>query len=436
MTTPDQPTSPPEWLAAPHPWGREPAPYASPGPSPLPTSAPTAGVTRDRAAVAATAVMAAVGLVAGIGIGSLVSRHGVRPTLSAVSRSQAPSLASPAAPSTDPGSAGPGVQNPGRVSPGSTTGNAAAQAIAAKVDPGIVDIDTTDSLAGGAGAGTGMILTASGEILTNNHVIDGATNITVTLVTTGKAYRAIVVGTDPTEDIAVLQLQGAKGLTPAPLASNAAVAVGDAVVAIGNAGGLGGAPSVVTGTVEAINQTITASDVGGANAETLNGLIQTNAPIQPGDSGGPLVDQSARVIGIDTAASVGRRFSAGAAQGFAIPIGHALSIAQQIESGQASATVHIGLPGFLGVSIAPASATSTVSGAVISAVIAGRPAASAGLHAGDVITAIDGQIVDSAKRLSALTHAHKPGDKVVVTWSDAAGTTHTASVTLATGPAD
>ncbi|GAC1317513.1 MAG: hypothetical protein NVSMB12_15460 [Acidimicrobiales bacterium] len=322
------------------------------------------------------------------------------------------------------------------MSPGGTAANAAAQAIAAKVDPGIVDIDTTDSLAGGAGAGTGMILTASGEILTNNHVIDGATNITVTLVTTGKAYRATVVGTDPTEDIAVLQLQGAKGLSPAPLASNAAVAVGDAVVAIGNAGGRGGAPSVVTGTVEAINQTITASDVGGANAETLNGLIQTNAPIQPGDSGGPLVDESARVIGIDTAASVGRRFSAGAAQGFAIPIGHALSIAQQIESGQASATVHIGLPGFLGVSIAPASATSTVSGAVISAVIAGRPAASLGLHAGDVITAIDGQVVDSAKRLSVLTHAHKPGDKVAVTWSDAAGTTHTASVTLAAGPAD
>lgn len=411
-------TTPPEWLPVPPPWERPVAPAAGSGPNASARLVLAGGVNRDRGAVVATAVMAAVGLVVGIGLGSVVSRHGVRPTLSAVSRSQAPTLAVPNAPSTASGS-----------------GGSSAQAIAGKVDPGIVDIDTADSFAGGAGAGTGMILTSGGEILTNNHVIDGATNITVTLVATGKAYKATVVGTDPTEDIAVLQLQGTKGLTPAPLAGAAPVAVGDAVVAIGNAGGLGGAPSVVTGTVEAVNQTITASDMGGANAETLNGLIQTNAPIQPGDSGGPLVDQSAHVIGIDTAASVGRRFSTGAAQGFAIPIGHALSIARQIEAGQASATVHIGLPGFLGVSIAPTNA-SAVSGAVISAVIAGRPAAAAGLRSGDVITAVDGQAVDSAKRLSALTHAHKPGDRVSVTWSDAAGTTHTASVTLVAGPAD
>jgi S1-C subfamily serine protease len=278
-----------------------------------------------------------------------------------------------------------------------------------------------------------MILTSDGEILTNNHVVDGATAITVTSVTSGKSYRASVVGTDPTEDIAILQLEGAKGLTPAPFAGTAAVTVGESVVAIGNAGGLGGTPSVVSGTVQALNQTITASDVGGANAETLNGLIQTNAPIQPGDSGGPLVNQSAQVIGIDTAASVGRRFSAGASEGFAIPIGHALSIAHQIESGQASSTVHIGLPGFLGVSIAP---SSTGSGATVSAVMAGKPAAAAGLQAGDVITAVGGQAVDSPPTLSKLTHAHRPGDRVSLTWTDQNGGTHTATVTLATGPAD
>lgn len=431
MSAPIPPTTPPEWLAAPPPWERE---IGVPR-TPAATTGAHAG--RKRGALAATAVMSAVGLVVGIAIGGAVSRHGVRPTLSAVSRSDTPALASPTLPANGSGSGLPAVPNSGRAAPGgSATAGPAAEGIAATVDPGLVDIDTTDSLAGGAGAGTGMILTAGGEILTNNHVVEGATSITVTQVTTGRTYKATVVGTDPTEDIAILQMQGAKGLTPAPLATNAAVAVGDAVVAIGNAGGLGGTPSVVTGAVQGINQTITASDVGGANAETLNGLIQTNAPIQPGDSGGPLVNQSAQVIGMDTAASVGRRFSAGASEGFAIPIAHALSIAHLIEAGQASATVHIGLPGFLGVSIAPSNATTSVSGALISGVIAGRPAAAAGLHMGDVITAIDGQAVDSAQRLSTLTHAHKPGDKVSVTWTDPGGTAHTASVTLVAGPAD
>lgn len=418
------PTTPPEWLAAPPPW--ETSESAPPRQPPVP-DAPV--VRPPRSALVATSVMAAVGLVIGIGIGSVVSRHGVRPTLSALSR---PGPTAPGLPFTGPGpGSGSGSAFPG--SGGSTSANPAAEAIAAKVDPGIVDIDTTDFYGGGAGAGTGMIMTSEGEILTNNHVVDGATAITVTSVASGKSYKATVVGTDPTEDIAVLQLQGAKGLTPAPFAGTAAVTVGEPVVAIGNAGGLGGTPSVVSGTVQALNQTITASDVGGANAETLNGLIQTNAPIQPGDSGGPLVNQGARVIGIDTAASVGRRFSAGASEGFAIPIGHALSIAHQIESGQRSSTVHIGLPGFLGVSIAP---SSTGSGATVSSVMAGRPAAVAGVRAGDVITAVDRQTVDSPQTLSKLTHAHRPGDRVSISWTDHSGGTHTATVTLAAGPAD
>jgi S1-C subfamily serine protease len=159
-------------------------------------------------------------------------------------------------------------------------------------------------------------------------VIDGATSISVTLVSTGRSYPARVVGTDPTADVAVLQLQGVSGLKTIKTAS--AVSVGDSVVAIGNAGGVGGTPAVVTGTVQAVNQTITASDQNGANAEQISNLIQTNAPIQPGDSGGPLVNTAGQVIGIDTAASSGSRFNSAASVGFAIPIDNALSIAKQI----------------------------------------------------------------------------------------------------------
>jgi S1-C subfamily serine protease len=376
----------------------------------------------------------------GIGIASRLHSHPARPTLSAAT---APAVAptTPVVP-TDPTSptAGGGSNAP---SPGTASAAPQTSAITAAVDPGIVDINTVLGYQGGAGAGTGMILTPTGEILTNNHVVDGATSISVTLVSTGRTYKASVVGTDPTEDIAVLQLTGASGLTTIPLGNSSTVAVGDAVVALGNAGGAGGTPAVVTGTVQAVNQTITASDPGGANAETLNGLIQTDAPIQPGDSGGPLVNSAGKVIGIDTAASSGRRFSAGASVGFAIPINQALSIAQQIESGPASATIHLGLPGFIGVAIQPANqggfgngSSAATGGAVIAGVEPGSPAATIGLTAGDTITSINGQAVDSADTLSTLTRSHRPGERIKLGWTDQAGTSHTATVTLATGPAD
>jgi S1-C subfamily serine protease len=317
--------------------------------------------------------------------------------------------------------------------PASTGTSAQTSAIAAKVDPAVVDINTKLGYQDASAAGTGIVLTSSGEILTNNHVIDGATSITVTLVATGRTYQATVVGTDPTEDIAVIQLQGASGLKTIKTvgtAGAAAVAAGDTVVAIGNAGGVGGTPSVVTGTVQAVNQMITASDQGGGNAEQLSGLIQTDAPLQPGDSGGPLVNSAGQVIGIDTAASTSNEFASTASVGFAIPIAHAIAIANQIESGHATATVHIGFPGFLGVAVTPAG------NATITSVASGSPASAAGLSQGDTITSINGQSVDSAQTLTTLTRSHRPGDKVTIGWTDQAGTGHTARVTLATGPAD
>jgi S1-C subfamily serine protease len=190
--------------------------------------------------------------------------------------------------------------------------------------------------------------------------------------------------------------------------------------------------------VQALNQTITASDQGGANAETLNGVIQTDAPIQPGDSGGPLVNSAAKVIGIDTAASAGGRRSSGASVGFAVPIDQALNVAHQIESGKASATIHIGLPGFLGVAIAPAGTpgSSATTGAIVAGVTPGLPAEAAGVATGDTITSINGQAVSSTDSLSTLTKAHRPGDKITIGWTTQAGSARTATVKLATGPAD
>ena len=194
-----------------------------------------------------------------------------------------------------------------RVAGNSSTGAGAPSdisAIAAKVSPALVDINTNLSYEDEQAAGTGMVLTSSGLILTNNHVIDGATSISATDVGNGKTYTAKVVGYDRTGDVAVIKLVDASGLRTVSTSTGTA-AVGQAVVGVGNAGGTGGTPSAAGGSITAMNQSITASDDGGGNSENLTGLIETNAGIQPGDSGGSLVNTSGQVIGMDTAASAG-----------------------------------------------------------------------------------------------------------------------------------
>ena len=315
--------------------------------------------------------------------------------------------------------------------------------IAAKTDPSLVDINTNLALQGGQAAGTGQVLTSDGEILTNNHVIAGATSIKATDIGNGRTYTAKVVGYDQTKDIAVLQLQGASGLQTADLGNSSSTAVGQKVVALGNALGKGGTPSVVAGHITGLNASITAQDEGAATSENLTGLIHHNAPIQPGDSGGPLVNRAGQVVGINTAASSGFQFqSAGtqATQAFAIPINEALAIAQQIEAGQASTTVHLGPTGLLGVGVMPASSAAANgiqagSGAAIAEVVPGAPAAQAGLSAGDVITSAGGQRVTSPKGLQAALEQHHPGDSISIGWTDQSGQTHTATVTLVNGPA-
>jgi S1-C subfamily serine protease len=330
----------------------------------------------------------------------------------------------------------------------SATANLSAadiSSIAAKVNKGVVDIDTELGYQNGQAAGTGMILTANGEILTNNHVIDGATKITATVVDTGKTYTAKVVGTDPTDDVAVLQLQGASGLKPIATAKASTVSIGDPVVAVGNAGGRGGTPSVAAGSVVALNQTITATDDNGGNAERLTDLIQVDAAIESGDSGGPLANKQGEVIGMNSAAEVsGTRFRSTSTSGYAIQIEKAMSIAQQIESGKASSTIHIGLPAFLGVQMANTGAGSgrarntapSTTGALVAGVEKGTPADDIGLGAGDTITAVNGQAIASPAGLTTALRSSRPGDQVNITWTDASGSQHSAKATLTTGPAD
>src|SRR6516225_7706598 len=196
-------------------------------------------------------------------------------------------------------------------SPAASTTALTTSQIANKVDPGLVDIVSTLGDQNAEAAGTGMVVTSSGEVLTNNHVIDGATSIKATDIGNGRTYTAKVVGYDKSDDVAVLQLQGASGLTTVSFGDSSRVHVGQSVTALGNAGGKGGTPSVATGTVTGLNQSITASDEGSGSSENLTGMIETNANIQPGDSGGPLVNSAGQVIGIDTAASGGSGSSSG-----------------------------------------------------------------------------------------------------------------------------
>jgi S1-C subfamily serine protease len=334
---------------------------------------------------------------------------------------------------------------------GSTTLTTAQ--VASKVDPGLVDVVSTLGYQNGEAAGTGQVLTSTGEVLTNNHVIDGATSIKATDVGNGRTYTAKVVGYNKTKDVAVLQLQNASGLQTVSL-SSAGVQAGQKVVAVGNALGKGGTPSVATGKVTATGKTITASDEDAGNAEQLHGLIQTNAGIQPGDSGGPLLNTAGDVVGMNTAASsnisttaFGSQSQQPATQAFAIPITEATSIASQIEAGQASSTVHIGATAFLGVEVSPESSaggfggfgngdgSSASGGATVAGVVSGSAAAQAGLAEGDVITSVAGHTIASSTDVSSALAAHHPGDKISLSWTDQSGQSQTATVTLGSGPA-
>jgi S1-C subfamily serine protease len=293
---------------------------------------------------------------------------------------------------------------------------------------GGVVVETNLAFTHAAAAGTGIVLTSSGEVLTNNHVIRGATTIRVVDVSTGHGYTAHVVGYSVSRDIALLQLVNAHGLRTASIGTSSGVFSGERVTAVGNAGGTGKL-SVVTGRVTALGRGITVSDDHGG-ATRLTGMIETSAPLQPGDSGGPLL-AGGRVIGVDAAAG-GSGFD-GSREGFAIPINAATAIVNQIEAGHRSATVHVGATAFLGV-LLDASGNQDVSGAVVGQTVSGSAADRAGVQVGDVITGIGGHTVTSAVTLQKAVLQISPGKPVQLSWTDGYGYAHRANVRLASGP--
>jgi S1-C subfamily serine protease len=374
--------------------------------------------------------------------------------------------------------------------------SSSAQGASRSLGSGVVVIESNLAYQGGQGAGTGMVLSSSGRILTNNHVIQGATTIRVIVPGTDRSYSAKVVGYSASDDVALIQASGASGLETITPGNSGAVNVGDAVTALGNAGGTGSltpAPGHVTG----LDRTITASDETGADSEQLSGLIETDANVQPGDSGGPLLDGSGHVIGMDSAASTGSQFAfgdgqSGGADGYAIPIAHALAIVKQIESGRGSSSVHVGGTAFLGVQVEAAATSSgyggdqsgngygydpnggsgygydpnggsgygydpygdgsqssssgdgsqgsssgatQAGGAVIAGTVQGGPADNAGLAQGDTITAVDGHTIDSPDALTTLLQTKRPGAMVSVAYVDQNGASQSVDVTLGSGPA-
>ncbi len=402
---------PPAWPQT--PWGP-----AAGGPPPAPPS-------RRGLALGFGAALIAGGVAGAAVMGTVGNRTGGSATASTPVTTPAPVQRQPF---------GGRFANPypgGTGSSGSTTTPSTIDpaSVAGRVDPAVVDI--TSNLTNGTAAGTGMVITAAGQVLTNNHVIQGATFITAQIGGTGKKYRATVVGADPADDVALLQLQGVtSNLTTISVGDASKVAVGDPVVALGNA--LGQGDSTAAGSVVAVGQTITATDDTGANAETLTNLIQVDANVQPGDSGGPLIDATGKVIGMDTAASTsgrGFRFRGTSAQGFAIPIDTAMSIVQQLRNG-GGAPQTAAQTALLGVEVADASSQGTT-GALVVGIAPGTPAESAGLTAGDVIVTFGGKSITSPATLSTAVKATKPGDRVQVAWLDQNGQQHSTTVQLA-----
>jgi len=295
-----------------------------------------------------------------------------------------------------------------------------------RVGPQVVDISTKFGYNNAVGAGTGIIIDPGGVVLTNNHVISGATDISAFAVGNGQTYAVDVIGYDRTADVAVLQLRGGGGLPSANIGGG--VSVGQPGLALGNAGGQGGTPSAVAGRVVALNQSVSATDTLTGAEENLGGLIQADAAIRPGDSGGPMVNDAGQVIGMNTAATDSYKMSGG--QGFAIPIGTAMGVAGQIRSGAGSNTVHIGPTAFLGLGVTDNGG----SGARVERVVGSGPAAAAGVSAGDVITGVDNIPITGATSMTDVLVPHHPGDTITLHWRAKGGGDRSGPVTLADGP--
>ena len=307
---------------------------------------------------------------------------------------------------------------------------------------GVALIDTV--LPSGEAAGTGIVLTADGEVLTNYHVVEGSTSVKVTLPgagsSTGRTYAASVVGVDQSADVALLQLKGASGLTAARIDDDTLM-TGDDVTAVGNAGGTG-TLTAADGEVTSLSASITTQSEDSVAGERLTKMIETSADVVAGDSGGPLLDDEGEVVGIDTAASSGQDID-----GYAVPIDTALAVVTQIRSGDETSAVRIGAAAFLGVQVASTAvsdsdygygdgyeSSSAASGATIAGVVDGDAADDAGLAAGDTITKVGSTMVTDAAGLTQALSTMNPSDRVKVTWTTPDGQHQSATVTLDASP--
>jgi S1-C subfamily serine protease len=369
------------------------------------------------------------------------------------------------------------------ITPGADISSATLRRVESAVQPGLVVINSKlqdDGADVSGAAGTGMIISSSGLVLTNNHVINATNGLTATVVATHKTYPAMWLGYDKGSDIAVIKLEGASGLTPVPLGNSSAVKVGEGVAAMGNANGTGSI-TTVTGAITGLSEAITASDEGsGESAEHLTGMLETDADIIQGDSGGPLVSTAGKVIGMDTASSSDVMASQENA-GFAIPVNKAMTIAREIIAGRPGAGVRVGATGFVGVLVAsapdgrqstqtspraqlqqmeeseeqqglgpggsfhtspsgclsntaaagiPGHIAPASSGALVLGALCQSPAAAAGLAAGDVITTAARQPVSSPASLTSILAKVPAGKTITIVWVSPDGQTVTHKITL------
>jgi len=290
------------------------------------------------------------------------------------------------------------------------------------VRTGVVLVDA--SLGGGTRTeGTGIVLTSHGEVITSNHVINGARTVHVVVPQSHKRYLAHVRGYDVRRDVAVLQVQHPHGLRAAATGS-LLPRWGQQVLAVG---GASGAIAYSVGKVTGLNASVTASDELGRTRH-LTGMIEFDAAIEPGDSGGPLLDGRGHVLGVNTASATRPDFftARNIHDSYATPIGTALAIVDDVDHQRSSPHVHVGKTAYLGVLLG--------AGGSVDGVVPGSPAARAGLAAGAQIATVDGKALSSPDRLVTALLAKHPGDRMAVAWGDGTGR-HLATIVLAVGPA-
>jgi S1-C subfamily serine protease len=402
-----------------------------------------------RTILAATGAATALALTVGglAGLPAQARTQATAPTAGVRAEAATPFTGHPSSPN---GSFGNGESSSPADGAGTPSSGATAPEEQAEATPadeqeatGVVLIDTELGYEKAEAAGTGIVLSKDGLVLTNNHVIADSTKIAVTVATTGKTYTASVVGSDSTEDVAVLQLKDAEDLQPATIDDDT-VDVGDDVTAVGNSEG-SGRLMAAEGTVTDLGASVTTTAKGTEDSETLDGMIEVQTDIVSGDSGGALLDDEGEVVGMDTAASSGTAV----VTGFAIPIETALTTAESIIDGEQTSTNTLGYPAFLGIGVSQSGQSgqpgqsgqsgqpgaAATEGAVVAGVYEDTPAAEAGLAAGDTITAIGSTPITDGNSLSEAISDHEPGDTVSLTWTDTTGDNHTAEVTLTQGPA-